>query len=199
MISESKEDNERKFIISFFCGDDTIQVYQNSERNSGIWGGKFLERKKIQKDDEQRYITETDFQIGAIIKLGSFTFQLLKADEFTLKYMKERPELFPQVSVTAIVNKITSLAQQHQKYEDFLIWILKSTIFVIQTSIPKINNFLVTMSFIKTCPKLLELLILKLMSFSKNALTIVRTYYQSNLCISIWEVSDLKMFNVFNN
>lgn len=199
MISESKEDNERKFIISFFCGDDTIQVYQNSERNSGIWGGKFLERKKIQKDDEQRYITETDFQIGAIIKLGSFTFQLLKADEFTLKYMKERPELFPQVSVTAIVNKITSLAQQHQKYEDFLIWILKSTIFVIQTSIPKINNFLVTMSFIKTCPKLLELLILKLMSFSKNALTIVRTYYQSNLCISIWEVPDLKMFNVFNN
>lgn len=199
MISESKEDNERKFIISFFCGDDTIQVYQNSERNSGIWGGKFLERKKIQKDDEQRYITETDFQIGAIIKLGSFTFQLLKADEFTLKYMKERPELFPQVSVTAIVNKITSLAQQHQKYEDFLIWILKSTIFVIQTSIPKINNFLVTMSFIKTCPKLLELLILKLMSFSKNALTIVRTYYQSNLCISIWEVPDLKMFNIFNN
>jgi len=56
MISESKEDNIRKFIISFFCGDDTIQIYQNADRNSGIWGGKFLERKKHEKSDEQRYI-----------------------------------------------------------------------------------------------------------------------------------------------
>lgn len=46
MISESKEDNIRNFIISFFCGDDTIQVYQNADKNSGIWGGKFMERKK---------------------------------------------------------------------------------------------------------------------------------------------------------
>lgn len=46
MISESKEDNIRKFIIAFFCGDDTVQVYQNADKNSGIWGGKFLERKK---------------------------------------------------------------------------------------------------------------------------------------------------------
>ena len=42
MISESKEDNIRKFIIAFFCGDDTIQIYQNADKNSGIWGGKFL-------------------------------------------------------------------------------------------------------------------------------------------------------------
>lgn len=32
----------RKFIISFFCGDDTIQVYQNTDKNSGFWGGKYL-------------------------------------------------------------------------------------------------------------------------------------------------------------
>lgn len=27
MISEVKEEHNRKFIISFFCGDDTVQVY----------------------------------------------------------------------------------------------------------------------------------------------------------------------------
>jgi hypothetical protein len=28
LISQIKDYNNRKFIISFFCGDDTIQVYQ---------------------------------------------------------------------------------------------------------------------------------------------------------------------------
>lgn len=84
MISESKEDNARRFIISFFCGDDTIQVYQNAERNSGIWGGKFLERTRYEKAGETRYMTDTDFQIGALVRLGAYTFQLLKADDFTL-------------------------------------------------------------------------------------------------------------------
>ena len=29
-------------MVSFFCGDDTIQVYQNADKNSGVWGGKFM-------------------------------------------------------------------------------------------------------------------------------------------------------------
>jgi hypothetical protein len=41
LISENKEDNERKFIVSFFCGNDTIMTYLAAEANSGIWGGKF--------------------------------------------------------------------------------------------------------------------------------------------------------------
>ena len=42
MISQNKDEHNRKFIISFFAGDDTIQVYQSADKNSGIWGGKFL-------------------------------------------------------------------------------------------------------------------------------------------------------------
>ena len=42
LISENRDENDRKFIISFFCGDDTIQVYQNADKNSGVWGGKFM-------------------------------------------------------------------------------------------------------------------------------------------------------------
>ena len=99
MISESVEDNIRRFIVSFFCGDDTIQVYQNAEKNSGIWGGKFLERKKQEKSGEKRYIVDTDFQIGGLIKIGAYNFQLLKADDFTLNYMRERPEKFPETDL----------------------------------------------------------------------------------------------------
>lgn len=46
LISKTRDYNNRKFIVNFFCGDDTIQVFQDTDKNSGVWGGKFLERKK---------------------------------------------------------------------------------------------------------------------------------------------------------
>lgn len=46
LVSENKEDNDRKFIISFFNGNDTIMVYLCAEANSGIWGGSFIEKMK---------------------------------------------------------------------------------------------------------------------------------------------------------
>lgn len=128
MISEQKEDNTRSFIISFFCGDDTIQVYQNADKNSGIWGGKFMERKRHEKKgNEDRYVQDYDFQIGGLVHLGAFTFQLLKADDFTIGYMKERPEKFPEVNIAATLNKLKSLSSQHANYDQFLVWIIKST------------------------------------------------------------------------
>jgi len=36
-------------------------------------------------------MVDTDFQIGGIVKLGAYTFQILKADDFTVQYMKDRP------------------------------------------------------------------------------------------------------------
>lgn len=47
-----------------------------------------MERKKHEKVGEQRYVCDTDFQIGGLIRLGAFDFQLLKADDFTINYMK---------------------------------------------------------------------------------------------------------------
>lgn len=57
-ISEVKEENNRRFIVQFFCGDDTVQVYQVAERNSGIWGGKFLERSRQKNPDTQQFFVE---------------------------------------------------------------------------------------------------------------------------------------------
>ena len=46
LVSTELDDENRKFIISFYCGDDSIQVYEVCDKNSGRLGGKFLERKK---------------------------------------------------------------------------------------------------------------------------------------------------------
>ena len=74
-------------------------------------------------------MVDTDFQIGGIVKLGAYTFQLLKADDFTVQYMKDRPERFPETNLAATVNKIKALSTSHSSYDSFLIWILKSNLF----------------------------------------------------------------------
>lgn len=86
-----------------------------------------MERKKQSIDG--RYMVDTDFQIGGTIKLGAYTFQLLKADDFTIQYMRDRPEKFPETNLTSTVNKIKSLSTSHSSYENFLVWILKSNFF----------------------------------------------------------------------
>ena len=149
LISQNKDQHNRKFIVSFFCGDDTVQVYQNADKNSGIWGGKFLERKKHNHKSEDRYLVDTDFQIGSVVQLSVYNFQLLKADDFTLQYMKERPNKFPEVNVESPLGKIKALANSHASYDDFLIWFIKSKIFVIQTSTLLGNNPLATMILAK--------------------------------------------------
>jgi hypothetical protein len=63
--------------------------------------------------------------------LGAYNFQLLKADDFTLNYMRERLDKFPEVNVESSLNKIKVLSKNFANYEEFLIWLLKSTIYVI--------------------------------------------------------------------
>jgi hypothetical protein len=51
------------------------------------------------------------------VQLSVYNFQLLKADDFTLQYMKERPEKFPEVNIAATLSKIKSLVKGHSSYE----------------------------------------------------------------------------------
>jgi hypothetical protein len=106
LISTEPDDESRKFIISFYCGDDTIQVYEVCDKNSGRIGGKFMERKKHQNLVNRDYYIEKDFLIGRTIFLGGFKFQLIKADEYTEKYMEDNPDLFPEASLENVLRKI---------------------------------------------------------------------------------------------
>lgn len=70
--------------------DDSIQIYEMQNRNSGIWEGKFLERAKYKNiENENRYFTISDFQINKSIKINSFSMSILDSDDFTKKWMNE--------------------------------------------------------------------------------------------------------------
>lgn len=84
------EDHDRRFLISFFMADDSIQVYEIQNRNSGIWEGKFIERRKYKnKENNDKYFTISDFEINKSIRINAFSFNILDADEFTKKWAQE--------------------------------------------------------------------------------------------------------------
>ncbi|CAD8082150.1 unnamed protein product [Paramecium primaurelia] len=125
LISEVREENQRRFIISFYCGDDTIQVYLTSERNSGIWGGKFQERSRQKNPLTNDYYTEKDFQLGAIVQFNVYKFQLMRADEFTINYMKQKPDVFKEADIKQIIAKLRMFADNYPNFDSFLLDIMK--------------------------------------------------------------------------
>ena len=44
METNYEVDASRRFIISYYLSDDTVAVFEPPVRNSGVIGGKFLER-----------------------------------------------------------------------------------------------------------------------------------------------------------
>ena len=80
---------------------------------------------KHRDEADSRYLNQTDFQIGGLVKLGVYTFQLLRADEFTAKYMAERPDIFPEASLQKTLEKVRGLSKSYKSYDDFLVWFIK--------------------------------------------------------------------------
>ena len=63
LISPVPSDEERKFIVSYYVKDESIQIYEIADRNSGRLSCKFLERKKMKNPYTNRYYSEKDFEI----------------------------------------------------------------------------------------------------------------------------------------
>ncbi|KAJ3077039.1 EF-hand domain-containing member C2 [Podochytrium sp. JEL0797] len=105
-------DTERKFVISLYLADDSVSVFEPHQRNSGIVGGKYLEKGKIRKPNgvdlyglADFFIGEgyslmefqrlTAYRTGAELTLHSHTFIIKSADEYALQFMSQHPAEFP--------------------------------------------------------------------------------------------------------
>ncbi len=70
-----------------------------------------MERKKHMNPISKENYAEKEFIIGRTLFLGGYKFQLLKADEYTEKYMEDNPDMFPEQNIQTILNKIKKKAQ----------------------------------------------------------------------------------------
>jgi len=84
MVTDKQEDIDRRFIISYYLADDTASVFETPVQNSGIIGGKFLERgpPKLPNQDFGVYPKEA-FAIGNVINFSAQNFLLYDCDEYT--------------------------------------------------------------------------------------------------------------------
>ncbi|KXJ13080.1 EF-hand domain-containing family member C2 [Exaiptasia diaphana] len=109
-------DMDRRFIISYFLSDDTILVFEPQQRNSGILGGKFLERRRIKKGNQDYYYSAQDLYIGALVQFYKHEFVLIDADEYAVEYMEKHSNEFIQANIKYILPKLKGIADNH--YED---------------------------------------------------------------------------------
>ncbi|KAI9145221.1 hypothetical protein BKA69DRAFT_1108755 [Paraphysoderma sedebokerense] len=88
-------DKDRKFVITYYLADDTIQIFEPHQKNSGILSGKFLERSKVKVPKGTDHYTTKDFYIGAQLMFSAHPFIIVGADEYAIKYMDSHPNEFP--------------------------------------------------------------------------------------------------------
>jgi len=126
LVSPEPDDENRDFTLSFFCGDDTILVYEICDKNSGRMGGKFMERAQHKNPATNSAYSESDFAIGKTIYLNGYRFQIQSLDEYTEKYMEDNAETFPQSNVQYVLNKIKEGAGAFPSLQDYAVHLIKT-------------------------------------------------------------------------
>ncbi|XP_071993870.1 EF-hand domain-containing family member C2 [Engystomops pustulosus] len=118
LITENPIDKERTFIISYFLSDDTIAVFEPLQRNSGIIGGKFLERCRVKKPGQELFKTEMseyfkakDLFVGARVNFNGHKFVLIDADEYVFRYMEKNAYEFPMADIASIMSKLRNIVE----------------------------------------------------------------------------------------
>ena len=124
LISPYPSDDERSFLLSFYCRDEAIQIYEIAGRNSGRKSGKFYEKQRVKNPYTNKYYSEKDFVIGNLIYVNKYTFKLIEMDEYTRKYMRDNSEVFKDSDINLIYNRIHAVAQKQGDEDEFLVKML---------------------------------------------------------------------------
>jgi hypothetical protein len=98
-------DAEREFILQVFLEDDTIQIREIPNRNSGFAGGKFLSRSR-QHHKDGKQILPGDITLGKTLYVQSHEFEVLDADEFSLKYMEQNADVWQDSSSESLAKTL---------------------------------------------------------------------------------------------
>lgn len=99
-------DRSRSFIIQVHLEDDTIQVLEPPQRNSGHKGGVFLNRGKIEPHDDSPSVVPQDLYLGAVVPIYGFHFLLHDADEYTLRHMEENCREWGKSDLSSVIAKL---------------------------------------------------------------------------------------------
>ncbi|KAG8344941.1 hypothetical protein TRVL_04225 [Trypanosoma vivax] len=107
------EDEIRRFVIAVYPADNTITIFEPVIRNSGIVGGKFLQRQRCKRPCGE-YYTAKDFYVGARLTINSFPFVILASNDHSLDYMEKKHTEFIRSDINFIVRKLRAMLLSKQ-------------------------------------------------------------------------------------
>eukprot|EP00937_MAST-01D_sp_MAST-1D-sp2_P000804 g804.t1 len=111
MITDVADDKIRKLVISYYCADSTLMVSEPPQRNTGIIGGRFLERGSYKKADGTPY-APTDLHVGAEVVINAHRLRVVDVDSFTLGYMEGHPKEFPLSDAPRVLTGVRAMLRQ---------------------------------------------------------------------------------------
>jgi len=99
MVNASEIDGERDFIVTIHLETNAIEVFEKQERNSGRVPGRFAEKRSYRKPGSKEFYGTPDYQVGHHLVIKGYAFELMEADEFSLKYMETHCALFAHADI----------------------------------------------------------------------------------------------------
>lgn len=100
-------DAGRSFVVSFFLEDHTLGVFEPPVPNSGLPGGKYLERRQVKKSHGSKvWLRARDLYVGAVLEVSARHMRLNAADDATLSIMEHRPQEFPRSDPAVVTAKL---------------------------------------------------------------------------------------------
>ncbi|GBF93267.1 protofilament ribbon of flagellar microtubules [Raphidocelis subcapitata] len=128
----SHADAGRSFVLSYFMMDDSILIFEPPVRNSGIGGGKFLERQRVYKPESEEIYTYQaraaaaaawpgpaqpgrDLYVGGRLEVFNRAFELTGADEYSLTYMENNCHIFVMADADAVLQSLRVQAKGREE------------------------------------------------------------------------------------
>uniref|UniRef100_H3D427 EF-hand domain (C-terminal) containing 1 n=2 Tax=Tetraodon nigroviridis TaxID=99883 RepID=H3D427_TETNG len=116
--SQRSEDVGRRFILSYFLANDAISIFEKPTNNSGIIGGRFLEKTRIPKPgstvDNPEYYSPADLAIGATVDVFGHRFLLTDADQYVLTYLEANSSDIPEQTLESLRQKLRPGMEKEQ-------------------------------------------------------------------------------------
>uniref|UniRef100_A0A674MMR3 EF-hand domain (C-terminal) containing 1 n=1 Tax=Takifugu rubripes TaxID=31033 RepID=A0A674MMR3_TAKRU len=109
--SQKPADIGRRFILSYFLSNDAVSIFEKPTNNSGVIGGRFLEKIRIPKPgstaDNPKYYSPADLAIGAKVDVFGHRFLLTDADQYVLSYLEANPNDIPEETLESLRQKLS--------------------------------------------------------------------------------------------
>jgi hypothetical protein len=111
LSTRNLDDLLRKFVVSFFLFDQTLQIYEECVKNSGFRHGKYLQKTRIVNPVTRQFFAPGDFYVGAKINVGGKIFELLAASQLAYGIMEASPDDFPESDLGLQLGKLKTAIQ----------------------------------------------------------------------------------------